>query len=78
MNHIRAKEYPALFKDKSECCGCSACYSICSVNAITMQADEEGFLYPVVNFEKCICCYKCLKVCAFKEAQNIRRKEGKL
>ncbi|MCD7856410.1 MAG: 4Fe-4S binding protein [Clostridiales bacterium] len=35
-----------------------------------MEEDEEGFLYPIVDAEKCIRCYKCLSVCAFKEAQR--------
>ena len=35
--------------------------------AITMLPDEEGFLYPVVDAEICIRCYKCLSVCDFKE-----------
>lgn len=34
--------------------------------AITMLPDAEGFLYPVVDAEICIRCYKCLQVCAFK------------
>lgn len=35
--------------------------------AITMLPDEEGFLYPVIDAEICIRCYKCLDVCAFKQ-----------
>lgn len=46
-----------------ECCGCTACESICSKKAITMKPDNEGFLYPVVNEEKCINCGLCLNVC---------------
>lgn len=34
--------------------------------AITMLPDEDGFLYPVVDAEVCIRCYKCLSVCDFK------------
>ncbi|MBP5505159.1 MAG: Coenzyme F420 hydrogenase/dehydrogenase, beta subunit C-terminal domain [Bacteroidales bacterium] len=48
----------------NECCGCTACYATCPTRAITMQADEiEGFLYPLVNEDKCINCGKCLRVC---------------
>ncbi len=54
-----------LFKNKEDCCGCTACYSICPVNAILMKSDEEGFLYPFVDEGKCIKCRKCLSVCAF-------------
>lgn len=35
--------------DKSQCCGCTACASICPKQAITMQPDGLGFLYPVIN-----------------------------
>lgn len=53
--------------DKSQCCGCTACASICSHHAITMHPDDLGFLYPVVNREKCVDCGMCNKVCAFNE-----------
>ena len=49
--------------DKYNCCGCSACYSICPKHCITMQADNEGFLYPKVNEADCIDCGLCEKVC---------------
>lgn len=49
-------------KDKSNCTGCSACYSACPVKAITMIRDEQGFLYPKVG-ETCIECGKCENVC---------------
>lgn len=61
---------PVLFTNKQNCCGCSACYSICPVNAISMVEDEEGFLYPQVDHTKCIKCFRCLKVCAFKTDQE--------
>ena len=50
-------------KDKSLCCGCTACYSICPKNAIEMISDNEGFLYPQINKDKCIECGLCKKVC---------------
>ena len=49
--------------DKQNCCGCSACASICPKHFIAMQADSEGFLYPVVNETDCIDCGLCEKVC---------------
>lgn len=60
------KTYPVLFKNKQECCGCSACYSVCSQNAITMKPDEEGFDYPEIDKEKCVRCYQCINVCPMK------------
>ena len=53
--------------DKSQCCGCTACVSICTHDAITMQPDALGFLYPVVDKEKCVDCGLCEKVCAFND-----------
>jgi len=41
-----------------------------SSSCITMEPDEEGFLYPVVNALLCIRCYKCLSVCSFKNKQK--------
>lgn len=49
--------------NKVDCCGCSACTMKCPKHCITMQADNEGFLYPVVNKEDCIDCGLCEKVC---------------
>lgn len=53
--------------NKSQCCGCTACVSICSHDAIAMQPDAMGFLYPVVDEHKCIDCGLCEKVCSFHE-----------
>lgn len=53
------------FTDKSQCCGCTACASICPKQAITMQPDGLGFLYPIINKNKCIECGFCEDVCTF-------------
>lgn len=50
-----------------DCCGCTACASICAHNAISMQPDALGFLYPIVDKEKCADCGLCEKVCAFND-----------
>ena len=50
-------------KHKDQCCGCTACYSICPMHCIEMLADEEGFLYPVIDSSKCIDCRACEQVC---------------
>lgn len=51
----------------TDCCGCTACASICNHKAITMQPDTLGFLYPVVDAKKCTDCGLCERVCAFNE-----------
>lgn len=52
-------------KSPSDCCGCSACASVCAHNAIVMQPDALGFLYPKVNKDLCVGCGLCERVCSF-------------
>lgn len=52
------------------CCGCTACASICRHDAIEMRPDSLGFLYPHVDENKCVKCGLCDKVCSFKESYN--------
>lgn len=58
-------------KLNSNCCGCSACASKCPVNAISMQYDEEGFLYPKVDESKCVSCGLCLTTCPIENGDNL-------
>ena len=46
------KTSPILYKRKEECCGCTACYASCPRDAIAMMPDEEGFEYPVIDYNK--------------------------
>ena len=46
-----------------KCCSCSACFSVCPKQAISMQENDEGFLQPVIDEKKCIHCGKCQTVC---------------
>ena len=57
--------------DKSKCCGCTACASSCPKKCISMQYDEEGFLYPVVDRTSCVNCGICEKVCPFNKTNKI-------
>lgn len=54
-------------KNPENCCGCTACASICPHDAISMKPDVLGFLYPEVDKSKCTDCGLCEKVCAFNE-----------
>ena len=56
-------------KDKSQCCGCWACYNACPKHCIEMIEDEEGFRYPHVDTDKCIDCGLCEKVCPLLKPQ---------
>lgn len=51
--------------ERELCCGCGLCSNICPVNAIEMCADNEGFLYPVVNKKLCVKCGLCGSKCEF-------------
>ena len=62
-------------KDKRNCCGCSACASVCPKHCIVMCEDNEGFLYPVVNTSICIECELCEKVCPVIHVQPDVEKE---
>lgn len=59
---------------KSKCTGCFACANICPKKCISMAADNEGFLYPVVNTELCINCGLCEKVCPIVNGKTARDK----
>lgn len=67
-------------KNKKDCCGCSACYSICPKNCIEMKADEEGFLYPNINKDLCVNCRLCENVCPIinKVEEKVFEQEGYL
>ena len=52
------------------CCGCSACFNECPVNAIEMQANREGFLMPVVDTSVCVNCGRCDKACPYLNCQS--------
>lgn len=47
----------------ADCCGCTACASICKHKAIKLSTDEKGFVYPVFNSNLCVNCGLCDNVC---------------
>ena len=47
----------------SSCTGCGACVSSCPKDAIVMERDKEGFLYPAIRTEMCVRCGHCTAVC---------------
>lgn len=46
-----------------DCMGCFGCANICPQACITMEDDSEGFWYPLVDYDRCIECMKCIDVC---------------
>ncbi len=59
-----------VYKEKKDCTGCSACYSICPKGVITMMQDEKGFKYPLIDKGKCVNCRMCAKVCPIKNSHK--------
>lgn len=55
---IRSIEYM-----ESACAGCSLCSAVCPTQAIKMTGDQEGFLQPIIDYQKCINCGRCLEEC---------------
>lgn len=49
--------------DKLNCTGCASCCQSCPHSAISMIPDEEGFLQPVIDNNKCVECGLCIKKC---------------
>ena len=58
-----------LFDNKQNCCGCGACQTICPHQAITMEPDEQGFVYPKINPRDCVECGACIRVCPLRSPE---------
>nr|WP_288730318.1 Coenzyme F420 hydrogenase/dehydrogenase, beta subunit C-terminal domain [uncultured Anaerobutyricum sp.] len=52
-----------------KCSGCGACAIICPKHCIKMLNNEEGFLRPVINKDKCVNCNLCKKVCIYNNCE---------
>lgn len=48
---------------KEKCTGCASCINRCPLDCITMQSDEEGFLFPVIDESRCTRCGECKAIC---------------
>lgn len=59
---------------KDKCLGCGICMIKCPKNAITMQENEDGFIYPNIDLKKCIHCDICRENCPINSK---KRKENK-
>lgn len=60
---------------KADCCGCTACFSVCHHKAIKLLSDKEGFTYPQINQEKCTNCGLCETVCPIHHPIIEKRQE---
>lgn len=62
----------------ADCCGCAACANACRNQAIAMRPDDEGFLHPVIDQEKCTECGRCLRSCPILARQKDETQHGPL
>ncbi len=61
------------FDFKKHCYGCELCKNVCPKDAIKMQENEDGFLNPVIDMEKCINCGLCEKKCLYINEKNVEK-----
>lgn len=54
-----------LAQNTADCCGCGACLAVCPVQAITMEEDKYGCMYPKIDASRCVHCGKCTRVCQY-------------
>ena len=62
--------------DKFSCYGCYACKEACPKDAIIMTKDQEGFVYPKIDKEKCISCNICEQKCIYNNNIFIQKCEN--
>lgn len=62
-------------KNASDCCGCSACASVCPKLCIELKVNEEGFYYPIKDTSICIGCGLCEKVCPITDNYSYQTSE---
>lgn len=55
------------------CTGCTACYTVCPVRAISMVQDEFGAKYPKIDEGKCIHCSLCEKSCPVLQTKTAKK-----
>lgn len=64
--------------NKAQCSGCAGCVNSCPTNAIQMKEDEEGFLMPVIEQEKCVECGMCYERCPVLHTEYENNKKPQL
>lgn len=58
--------------NKENCSACQVCVESCPKDAIIMQQDKYGVLYPQIDMEKCVHCSLCKNVCPTNRINEFR------
>lgn len=58
-------------EEKNRCFGCGVCEAVCPRQAISMEPDEEGFVYPVVDPARCTDCGLCRETCPLDHTEGV-------
>ena len=64
------KKKEIMYDDKKLCCGCGVCALVCPKQAIVMEPDSYGFVYPHIKKEICISCGLCERACSFQKQSS--------
>lgn len=74
-SYIEPKSIKQSICDENKCTGCGACYIKCPQQAIKMNADQDGFLAPVIDENKCIHCNICKSVCQVNKEKIVPKSQ---
>ena len=67
-----------LICEHKKCTGCSLCHDVCKHRAIEIKENKHGFILPVIDYELCIDCGLCKKMCPVNNENTSGNKLNKL
>lgn len=67
--------YTAIEAVGEKCTGCEVCVQSCPFEAISMQYNREGFLYPIINRKLCKQCGVCIKKCPLINLEKLKKEK---
>ena len=87
INSLKVQKNKDITQVGIKCVGCRSCEQICSSKCISIRENTEGFLYPKIDYEKCIHCGLCFEHCPINTnnffgnqsfaSYGLRRKDAK-
>ncbi len=72
LNDVKTKNhiYNNIYTNNSLCCGCGSCKEACSVSAINIKMNEQGFYQSFIDDTLCVNCGKCVSVCPVQQRKE--------